>query len=479
MHSLRWRLVGMMAAVAVIALVAVAMLSSQISRREFHRLQKIRSVEQTRGGSDSGMLEKTRSSLEELYRSRGDWTGVGELLAPSRAVGAPRPLLVDPLGRILFAPAGMSQARVQLDRPGGVTVRVEDSGPQGKASLLIRGPRVSVRDAAGREVGILTILPPPPAELLEEEKQFVGSVNRWLVGAVAIAGALAFALALALSRRILGPVHRLTNAAQRLSTGDLSQRVQVESRDEIGQLGLAFNGMADGLARLEQLRHNMVGDVAHELRTPLTNIRGQLEAVQDGLTAPTPELVDSLHEEILLLSRLVDDLQELAVAEAGQLRFERQSVDVAQAVEAAVRGSGGAALERSARQIGIEIAPNLPRVEADPGRLAQILRNLIANATAHTSASGRIVIGVRQRGAFVEVEVRDDGEGIAPEHLPLVFERFYRADLSRGRATGGAGLGLAIVRQLVRAHGGDVRVESEPGAGAAFFFTLPAVIDPS
>jgi len=478
MDSLRWRLVGMMAAVAAIALVAVAMLSSQISRREFHRLQKIRSVEQTRGGSDSGMLERTRSSLEELYRSRGDWTGVGELLAPSRAVGAPRPLLVDPLGKILFAPAGMSQARVQLDRPGGVTVRVEDSGPHGKASLLVRGPRLSVRDAAGREVGILTILPPPPAELLEEEKQFVGSVNRWLVGAVAIAGTLAFALALALSRRILGPVHRLTNAAQRLATGDLSQRVEVESRDEIGQLGLAFNAMADGLARLEQLRHNMVGDVAHELRTPLTNIRGQLEAVQDGLAAPTRELVDSLHEEILLLSRLVDDLQELAIAEAGQLRFDREPVDVAQAVEGAVRASGAAA-GGSPRPIQVELSPDLPRVAADPGRLAQILRNLLANAVAHTPPGGRIVVTGHPRGAFVELAVRDEGKGIPPEHLAFVFERFYKADPARGRATGGAGLGLAIVRQLVRAHGGDVRVESEPGAGAAFFFTLPAVIEPS
>ena len=478
MHSLRWRLVGMMAAVAVIALVAVAMLSSQISRREFHRLQKLRSVEQTRGQGDSGLLERTRASLEELYRSRGDWNAARELLAAPRAAGAPRLLLADPSGRILYAPVGMSQARVELDRPAGVTVRVEQSGPQGKASLLVRGPRVSVRDANRREVGILTALPPPPVELLEEEKQFVGSVNRWLVGAVASAGALAFALALALSRRILGPVNRLTNAAQRLATGDLSQRVEVESQDEIGQLGLAFNGMADGLARLEQLRHNMVGDVAHELRTPLTNIRGQLETVQDGLAVPTRDLVDSLHEEVLLLSRLADDLQELAIAEAGQLRLDREPVDVAQAVEGAVRASGAAA-GGLPRPIQIELSPNLSRVAADPGRLAQILRNLLANAIAHTPAGGRIVVTGRPCGAFVELAVRDEGKGIAPEHLPFVFERFYKADPARGRVTGGAGLGLAIVRQLVRAHGGDVRVESEPGAGAAFFFTLPAVIEPS
>jgi two-component system, OmpR family, sensor histidine kinase BaeS len=209
-----------------------------------------------------------------------------------------------------------------------------------------------------------------------------------------------------------------------------------------------------------------VTDVAHELRTPLTNLRCQVEALQDGLLAPDAVLLGSLHEEILLLSRLADDLQDLTLAEAGRLRLERTAVAVAPAIAAALAGTAAAAAER-----GVTLrstAGDVPEVDADPARLGQILRNLLANALAHTPAGGTVTVGTEWSGDAVEIAVEDSGPGVAPEHLPHVFDRFYRADPARG----GAGLGLAIVRQLALAHGGDARVESPPGRGARFVVRL-------
>jgi signal transduction histidine kinase len=257
-----------------------------------------------------------------------------------------------------------------------------------------------------------------------------------------------------------------------MEKGDLTRRVRVQSRDEIGELAHAFNAMADGLTRLEQGRRRMVTDVAHELRTPLTNLRGYLEALQDGVAQPTPEVIQSLQEEALLLSRLVDGLQELALAEAGQLRLVRQPVAVDALIQQAVY-----ALQPVAADKGLVVTcaapPDLPRTIADPERVGQVLRNLLHNAMTHTPPGGRITVDAQVRDKAILVRVQDTGSGIAPGDLPQIFDRFFRADRSRARATGGAGLGLAIVRQLVELHGGQVWAESTLGAGSTFSFTLP------
>jgi signal transduction histidine kinase len=257
-----------------------------------------------------------------------------------------------------------------------------------------------------------------------------------------------------------------------MEKGDLTARVKATSSDEIGQLAHAFNAMADGLARQEQLRRNMVSDVAHELRTPLTNIRGYLEAAKDGLVQPDGALVDNLYEEAMLLNRLVNDLQELALAEAGQLRLERHSVKVGDVVRTTVEVLCPHAEARDISLV-VQVPDDLPLVKADLHRVGQVLRNLMNNALDFTPPGGQVTVTAQPDGKWVSVQVRDTGPGIAPEHLPYVFERFYRADPSRTRATGGAGLGLAIVKQLVEAHGGRVWVESTLGAGTTFGFTLP------
>jgi signal transduction histidine kinase len=235
--------------------------------------------------------------------------------------------------------------------------------------------------------------------------------------------------------------------------------------------------MAGSLARTERLRRTMVTDVAHELRTPLTNLRGYLEALQDGVASPGPEVIASLHEEAVHLSRLVDDLQDLALAEAGQLPLERRPVPVADVVAPVARLL---APQASAHGVTLEtdLPPDLPPVDADPGRARQIVHNLLGNAVRHTPSGGRVRVTALPAGPEVEVRVTDTGEGIPPEHLPHVFERFYRADRSRARATGGAGIGLAIVKQLVEAHGGRVGVVSLPGLGSTFRFTLPTAPPP-
>jgi signal transduction histidine kinase len=304
------------------------------------------------------------------------------------------------------------------------------------------------------------------------QNAFLASVNRALIIAVVSAGVAAVLLTIMLSRRILKPVEALTEAARRLGAGDLSQRVKSDSQDEIGELATAFNNMANSLARLEELRKNMVSDVAHELRTPLTNVRGYLEAIQDGLTEPQPEVINSLHEEVLLLSRLVDDLQELAQAEAGQLQLQPTSVPLKDIAAKSLSALQPRIMEKRLR-VSMSIPPNLPNLYVDPERIGQVLRNLLANAIAYTPEGGEIHFEALRHRESLEICIRDNGQGIAPEHLPLVFERFYRVDESRTRSTGGAGLGLAIVKQLVEAHGGNIGVESALGRGATFKFTLP------
>ncbi|TEU19353.1 MAG: hypothetical protein E3J21_04035 [Anaerolineales bacterium] len=243
---------------------------------------------------------------------------------------------------------------------------------------------------------------------------------------------------------------------------------------EVGPEKCAEMMMAGGLARLEELRRNMVTDVAHELRTPLSNIRGYLEALQDGVVEPEERIIDSLHEEAMLPNHLVDDLQELSLAEAGHLELERQPVALADIVDRAVE-----AVHPRAKAEGVTVQVDLPEdllVDVDPQRIGQVLRNLLDNALTHTSPGGEIAVAARAEGQWVEVSVRDTGSGIAAKDLPYVFERFYRADKSRSRATGGARLGLAIAKQLVEAHGGRIWVESTEGEGSTFTFALPTSI---
>jgi two-component system sensor histidine kinase BaeS len=291
--------------------------------------------------------------------------------------------------------------------------------------------------------------------------------------AAAVIMLLAVAVTVVASRRILAPVAALTAAAQRLEAGDHTLRVSVKGRDELGQLASAFNAMASTLQETDELRRGLVSDIAHELRTPLSNIVGYVEGAQDGVVPMNQALLVSLHEEATLLRGLVDDLQDMALADAGQLRLERGEVDLTEVAEQVV-----AANQPRASSAQVALALELvarPIVAGDAKRLRQVLGNLVSNAITHTEPGGQVVVRIELHGHDAEVRVIDTGEGIAPEHLAHVFDRFYRADASRSRNTGGSGLGLAISQQLVSAHGGTIDVASEVGKGTTLTVRLPCL----
>jgi signal transduction histidine kinase len=289
-----------------------------------------------------------------------------------------------------------------------------------------------------------------------------------------VAVVIALAITFFLSRRILSPVKALTSAATNLGHGDFSQRVQIKDKGELGELANAFNSMASDLERAEMLRRNLVADVAHELRTPLANLRGYLEAVRDKVIKPNVDTIRSLNEEAMLLSRLVDDLQELSLAEAGKLKLNRQPEQIAELIKQTMT-----AVQVQAKSKGLSLSAdlpdNLPLADIDDQRITQVLHNLVENAIAHTPKGGAITIKARQLETLVEISVADTGEGIPADDLPNIFERFYRVDKSRARATGGTGLGLTIAKRMVEAHGGKIAVQSELGKGSRFAFTLPII----
>jgi signal transduction histidine kinase len=298
------------------------------------------------------------------------------------------------------------------------------------------------------------------------------SINRSLLLGGSLAIVIALILTLVLSRRMTSPIGVLAKAARRLGRGDLSQRVQLQGEGEVAALAQAFNFMAADLEHAEQLRRNLVADVAHELRTPLSNIQGYLEAIRDEVIKPNAATIRSLNEEAALLSRLVNELQELSLAEAGELKLVYQEEDITKLVKQAVT-PWQPQLAAKEISLSLDLSDNLPLVNIDWQRVNQVLHNLLENAVAYTHKGGTISVAAMTQGDWVEVSVSDTGEGIPAEDLPHIFERFYRVDKSRARATGGSGLGLTIAKRLVEAHGGKITVQSKLGKGSRFSFTLP------
>ena len=289
---------------------------------------------------------------------------------------------------------------------------------------------------------------------------------------VGIVLAVAAALAWVLGRQLTRPLDELATAAHRVRSGDLTGRVHVPAGGELGEVARAFNSMASSLETSQQQRRRMTSDIAHELRNPLVTINGTLEAIQDGIYEPDASVIASLVDETEHLRALVDDLQQLALAESGGLVLQREEASLVELVEqviAAHRSSADAAgvvLERAGTADAV--------ATVDVRRVRQVLANLVSNAVRHTPAGGSVTVQVDEPSdAGCVVRVIDTGEGITPDDLPHVFDRFWRADPSRTRESGGAGLGLAISHELVRVHGGRLDVESVPGAGSTFIITLP------
>jgi signal transduction histidine kinase len=415
-------------------------------------------VSQTTGGeirrygerSEQARFGRVAFELNRYYREHGDWEGIQPYVEQWGSLYGRRIILTDSSGIVVADSQGeLLGQQYHTDAPER---HLSPPWEEGMAGTLYISPELPTDF-------------PSPLSLFQ-------TISRFLLWGALLAAAVAFLITYFLSRRISAPVKALTLAARQLGQGDLSQRVQSKDKGEIGELAQAFNAMAENLERSEQLRRNMIADTAHELRTPLSNLKGYLEAIYDGVVKPDPDAIRSLDEEANLLSRLVDDLQELSLAEANELKLNCQTEDIRKVVKQAI-----AVRQDQAAAKGVSVSADLPKklspVNIDSRRIGQVLLNLIDNAIAHTPRGGFITITAKQLDNCVEISVEDTGEGIPAEDLPNVFERFYRVDKSRARATGGTGLGLAITKSLVEAHGGRIEVQSEEGKGSRFSFTIP------
>jgi signal transduction histidine kinase len=489
-HSLFFRLLGAFALVILALGVIVAVLVNRVTASQF-RLYSDR--------NGQVLAAQAATQLAGYYAQQGSWQGSEAVFQNSgRMMGSGgRGMMGSMMGAGAASGSnmwGMMGLRAVLaDAQGQVISDSADvlNGQTLPAAELTMGAPIQVdRQIVGTV--LVTSSAMPIAE--SSAAAFLNDVNRSILLAVLAAGVVALALGALLFLQLTAPIRRLTAAANAISAGDLDQRVAVRSGDELGELASAFNTMAANLAASEQQRRQMVGDVAHELRTPLSVIQANLEAMQDGILPTDAEQLASLHEETLLLSRLVADLRLLSLAEAGHLRLERAETDLGELIGKAVERM------RPAAQVkGIDLQTDLPPaalVLADADRLNQVISNLVDNAVRYTPARGTINIqanlAVPERadphllptgGKSYLVTVTDTGPGILPEDLPHVFDRFYRADKSRARSSGGSGLGLAIVKHLVEAHGGRVWVESpihqadgDKGYGTRFSFSLPPVL---
>ncbi len=455
---MRLRLILSFALVVLVALAAVLLITRQGAVREVGRYM-------TRSAMG---LDAVAGALEQYYRDTGGWQGA-EIILQEWAWGQQRGM---------GQGQGMMMGRPHLrlaDSAGNVLAdtRME---PFGQLTRAERGAAIPLRGGDRAIAGYLL------AEAGQGMMMGSGANEQYLLNrllnaalvAGAISGALALLLALALSYGLLKPVRDLTRAASRMAGGDLSQRVPATTRDEIGALGRAFNQMAESLERAELNRRAMTADIAHELRTPVAVQRAHLEALQDGIYPLTVENLQPILDQTELLTRLVEDLRTLALADAGALRMERVSTDLS--------ALAGRTVDRfrpdaDTRQVQLvyndQTGGSLPPVQVDPGRIEQIINNLLTNALRHTPVDGSVAVTLCRKGENAVLSVADTGPGIPDEALPRIFERFYRADKARSRESGGAGLGLSIGRQLALAHGGDLTASNRAGSGAEFSLVLP------
>jgi signal transduction histidine kinase len=414
---------------------------------------------------DDFVLEQRRSefvtSTADYYAANGSWEGISPAML-FRRDGDHREGGPDDGPRITFALADRSGAIVLSPNP-------LDRGRAASADELAAGTPVTVN---GEPVGTAMLFGPGPG-LSPAEQRYLARTDLALGAAALVGLGIALTLGWLLARLITRPVRDLTAATKALAAGDLGAQVPVRSADELGLLARQFNTMSMDLQRATELRRRMTADIAHDLRTPLTVISGYLEALRDESLRPTPARFAAMHDETQVLLRLVEDLHTLSLADAGELALRRQEVEPAQLLNRVAQTYRDAAARAGVR-LQVEPVAGLPALWADGEQLLRVLGNLVSNALRHTPAGGRITLGAARDGDAVAFTVADTGEGIAAEHLPNIFERFYRADSSRNVESGGSGLGLAIVRSIVEAHGGRVSVASAPGEGTRFTCMVPA-----
>ncbi len=464
-QSILFRLTAAFSAVILVGVVVTAFLATRTTTSDFQ-------LYVTRSGQQSAA--HLASVVADYYARNGKWDGVDQVLqeASGAAMGGGMMGGRSPMMSGWQGWAMLNLRVILLDERGSVVVDSTNAwiGQTLNTSTIAGAQAIQVNN---RQVGtlIVTSLDAPIAN--SPAGDFLSSINRSILIAALFAGVVALALGLVLFRQITAPLESLTRAAKQIERGDLQGRVPVKGSDELAEVSRAFNAMTASLAQMQTARRNQIADIAHELRTPLAVLRANLEAMLDGVMPINAEQIAEIHAETLHLARLVDDLRLLSLAETGQLELKRAPIDLGALVRDVVDRADAAFREKG---VGLELnAAGAAQIAVDADRIVQVLQNLLDNALRYTPRGGVVSVqcSVISDPSAVKVSVSDTGEGIAPDELPYVFERFYRADKSRARTSGGSGLGLAIVKQLVQAHGGRVGVESEASKGTRFWFVIP------
>ncbi len=448
--SLHFRLIAGFALVLALALMSVSLYVRYVTQQEVDRFQQ--ELEDARAFG-------VQRFISQYYTENQDWAGLQKVLQQAGPLHAWEIVVRDSEGRVV------GESHQRLGR------LLKESSPRARFSRIA---------SIGRDVGSVVMAPPSfdepgPPDVGREPppSRIVSALNKSLLWTGIAAGLSGILLVSLVSQRALASVGVLNSTARRLGRGDLSQRVPELSPNEIGELGRTFNAMADGLETAERQRLKLMADVAHELGTPLSNIQGFVEAIKDGVIEPDQAAMDTIHQQVLHLAHLVGDVKLLALMDAGDIRLNLEPDSLGDVLRRSTDAFRPRA-EAEGVRLTLEIPDDLPPLAMDRVRIAQVVSNLLENAIRHTPEGGRVAVSVEMKGLeTVEVAVADSGEGIPPEHLPFVFDRFYRVDPSRTRATGGAGLGLAIAKELIEAHGGTARAESAPGAGTRIVIGLP------
>ncbi len=451
-NSIQRKIVFLLVTVALISTLLTTTVSLYVARHLFTDYLSQTTAVQT---------DVWAAALADYYQENDSFDGVEEFLASSRTGkgrghnmrGGPyrnhRLLLASPAGKILYDSADLN------------------TGSRLTTTQLASGIPIV---ADSRTVGTVLVVNPRWQDLNTLESRFINSLTLYSLLTGLLTALLALGLGWLMARPLSQPIQNLSAALHRVAGGELDARVPVTGEGELRQLAEDFNSMAASLQKTEIMRRNLTADIAHELRTPLAVLRGNLESLQAGITPAAPETIAPLHDEVIRISKLVKDMETLSLAETGNLRLNPRPIHLHQLLEQLAPAIIDA--ENRHLQVVIETPDNLPPIQVDSDRLLQVLLNLLQNAIAHSPAGGKITVQAEKAGEEICISVSDLGPGIPPDQLPYIFERFYRADKSRSRREGGMGLGLAIARSYVEAHGGRIWAESTP-AGSTFYFTLP------
>ncbi|MBK9125307.1 MAG: HAMP domain-containing protein [Chloroflexi bacterium] len=446
--SLTAKWVLSIALASLVGMVVAAVVVNSATSRDFDRLRIEREVEDV---SDAAVIFfQQQGSLDGFMSMSGRGQGMHYEGTLGRVVMPPGVVLLDIEGEVVSGLPGASPDGLPFELTLNTLspVTLDDGTLIGQVALIDAGPPLDPRD----------------------QLYLDNTARALMIGALG-AAAVAVAVGAVLAGVFLRPLRALNTAIHAVERGDLKQHIPVRGSDELADVIRAFNRMSAELDRVNALRRQMTADIAHDLRTPLTVIRGYLEAMTDGALPPSPERLAAIRGEVTTLHHLIEDLRTLSLADAGELRLQRQPIQPA-ALLSDVRESF--ALQAEARGVTLEVdaAPDLPPVAVDPLRMTQVFGNLVSNALRHTPPGGHVMLLAAPSGPNVEFTVEDTGEGIPPEQLAHIFERFYRGEASRQQQEGESGLGLAIVRSLVEAHGGTIRAESAPGNGTRMTIAL-------